>query len=523
MNPDHKPKRAPRRYGLRIAIILLMVPGICAMGWGLSAWINSWKVSPEVRTIPPQLASRHGIPVPPSAVDKIHRPPFGQSLPSYEPYERFLKRACEKDGSLEEPAALYKKISAELEQIKPPGLSPLFEERGEDAWRPGDGPLPEKVSKCVSEHAELSDDLRRLFEMKPLPTPSMKDVIGALSNSTPILFPFSNILPYSCRIRFLAAGGRQRLEDGDASGALNDYLQLIQLLRKYAPIFGRSGFHPASIWITRACRLIVEWLEHTPATEEQENLILGELGTLRNGDALEKSAIMDEIEFQYLFDRQATILEFDLSPWYSPTFGWDPGTPYDSYYFELGRGNNKLPLPRLDRFLADAFRAMQLKQNSSEIIRDSDAEWAKSLEEARGPYPAARAAAERRQTEFVLQKWGRDLTHNPLTTNAYAILDSFLLQPLLARAEVDLLETALRLRENPAKTFAERDGATSKSYWHDPFSEQTLLVDDPTSPTLVWSVGPDAHDQKGEPAFTGATTSGFAVGDIVVDLAKMKN
>ena len=55
--------------------------------------------------------------------------------------------------------------------------------------------------------------------------------------------------------------------------------------------------------------------------------------------------------------------------------------------------------------------------------------------------------------------------------------------------------------------------------WRDPFTEKPLQVDTASSPTLIWSLGPDLKDQKGLLDYD-PTNGAASAGDIVIRLPR---
>jgi hypothetical protein len=93
---------------------------------------------------------------------------------------------------------------------------------------------------------------------------------------------------------------------------------------------------------------------------------------------------------------------------------------------------------------------------------------------------------------------------------------------LLARLNLD--RTALDFLIDPAS--AERAkrvnfGAQPDHPWRDPFNEQPLQVNSETSRTLIWSIGMDRVDQRGELIFDPASRHGSRLereGDLVISV-----
>lgn len=173
-----------------------------------------------------------------------------------------------------------------------------------------------------------------------------------------------------------------------------------------------------------------------------------------------------------------------------------------AYRSDLSAGAIRLyDMPRPDRMAWDALRAMQearaFKRVGPALLRQFDEYWPRLLEYGRPSYPVLMAQSP------LNAPWKNSvspLTKDILSAYGGQEVKESLIWIYRHEARLNLVRAAAEWRLDPrsAPGNAELDlSAERENPWRDPFTERPLHVEQTTTATLIYSLGPDQTDQHG--------------------------
>lgn len=497
--PSKKTRRMGQRLLVYLGVVCVLAAAIYLAYESVSRSVNSHTVSAGLRSAPGRLGAelRAAQGTPHLRLSSEPSDSKSETLAGEkDPIAASADAQSMKRGGVDSEELTY--IEEQLKEVAKRGgkwrivftLFPAFwDDRGHrwqppfpSQWTPGEGTLAPESCEALQREVRLLDCVRAIALREPY--------------SNDVIVPRSAEEIRKRRIghdagEFLAAEGRCRLEAGESFGALEDYLLL---------------FRPAIDLREEGWALIAEWLRTNVPSPEERREILGALGDVPARVSSRKAMLHASIQAEFEASRSQALSLFTL-PWDDPVFSWRTRDKRNSdFYLQVPVGSLSLPLPRPDKFISDARGAMWRRTNGDQFIQLFDSAWSDFFDLMEKPYPALAAPARNGGVpklapwaETWSEKWRIGAKLFPGASNGAfdAAVCERLIPLLKIEARENLLRVALDLVENPSAALRMREAEGVKSYWRDPFSEKPLLVDDPTSPTLVWSVGPDLIDRKG--------------------------
>ncbi|MEN6625651.1 MAG: hypothetical protein ABFD69_05410 [Candidatus Sumerlaeia bacterium] len=330
------------------------------------------------------------------------------------------------------------------------------------------GPLGEAQTKWVHAHAD-SIELALRYANAP----------GRHATDDPAMIDARRLM-----MQMLIADGWVKLHENRTDG-IDSYLAIYGLARKAA----NPGDIAHDPFAYAANRMIQAWIEDDSLPKPNAPDVLSRLGGIyAEFHAREKHREQARalIELEYARLRKERIDFVNTTPWNSRTFGYDLHHRTDYYWPQIGKTDISL-LPRVDRMLATTFSSMNHKRHSDEFVRVLDTYWSKALEWPDWPWP-----------EISKRIFANDF----VIGHCYGQLENRLILLLANETMINLNRAALaRLAgmPTPGKGLTGVAGHVKDpgSPWRDPFTEKPLMIDEGTTRTLIYSLGPRLVDRHG--------------------------
>lgn len=388
------------------------------------------------------------------------------------------------------------------------------------SWRPGRGPWEKApdLNQWVRRHADFLALVRRYCETSGVPMPGAQVYLddletrvekGELKPTTwklePIYFssgsqyPSMKLMPGfgSCQaVRaigiMLLVEGQSRFEQGDGEGALKDCDAALKLCAYSSSIIDTM---PVNTTVFQLFIQLEAWVNDPGKLQQPWRRQL--LGMLDQFHAQYFTPEMEAapLEALYLY-RRAFLVQLLQYRWRAYTGSFRSDIKYNKRW-TIPFLKKRINYPNPQTFV-EAMRALRTRHRLDEFIKDYDRTWYTALASLRRPYAELYA-----ETKGSLVP-----EHEKSLSNLFisASLPTELFQEhrrdwAKAEAKINLLRAVLSLQ-----TSVQDHGRTSQtlhlsgtadSPWRDPFSGARLRMDDPTSPTFIYSVGPDLKDQGG--------------------------
>jgi hypothetical protein len=571
--PDSLPVRPSRKHW-RVAVFSALAAAVLVVAFGpmmLTFWLDSYTLPREKEKLPPGLLAKieklsalaktlpakrepgdslgnSGQRYDPEEIDRPHYP-FEILARGYSSYLDYLRDMTTRYPDHEGTRLCYEMYQAFesmswddlLPRLPPPrsepgeGKEPPISESAERSareWLLKNKPLFEKITAFI-ENGE-----------PPAEPPAVREPVfnRLLAEQTKASRDYAarggeewRTLPYE-RAYFLQVGSEEdllwlvpsaclelrariRYEDGGPAAMEEDRLLSMRL----ETIVNRDR-HPRgppflSLWLLRR---LETWMalgivspEHAPEWAEAMQGAGGE-----DDPALFRRAVSSSL----LRARDDLVYKAGL-PWTHPAMGYDT-LDYDPV--SLGAGRSwafEMPMPRLNKYLTGARKAMWRKRHLAEVIDAYDAciaQWADRLQMdfpswKRTPPPSP----DRLLKDFFDSSWPRlppVLDEKMKDRNVEESVRVLYLTPTilnLARSALSLIadrETAMAAREACGKDQKENP-------WFDYFTTEPFVVREETSSTLIYSPGPDLVDDHARIEYD-PTNGSMSGGDIWIRIPR---
>lgn len=366
--------------------------------------------------------------------------------------------------------------------------------------------------------------LHRLGRCRQWPAPTLQhrnDYLNLYGAEFPFL-PFISLF-YSGNM--LAAEARLRYQEGDFAAAresIQDLYLLASLLRSSDSTFEQGVL---LYWVREANRVVSLWLEDSSFPKSE---LAALQSTLNRIEPLlfppdELGRIFTD---HYLEMRSELVYFMSQNTWLWPFYGWGGyenvngsmcGWPveYSEYHDLPWLGTTKVP--NLPKIFSHSHRAMFNRICSAAALKEYDTFYRQAIEWVGRPYPEFMRDKPRyddpSHDRYFLMKRLR-----PTENTALPYFPEVKLRRLGAETRTHLLRLALGLRLEPARPLALKAETLPNqphNPWRDPFTDAPLRTDTPTSPTLLYSLGPDLKDQRGALAYD-PTNGTVSAGDIIL-------
>lgn len=506
--------------------LLILVGGVAALYAFFLIWANTYRLPGSLRQAP--LA-----PPPPRDASTL---PFPSG--KFERYEDYLKALLAVDAS-QEAAALCLELSKlyqdediasqypdHFEDYRTSGSLSLAYAHDKSKsgqplyWKPY---VPEQI-RWLRGKADYLALLHRLSHCRQWPVPTLQHRNDYL-NLCGAEFPFLSFISLYYSGNMLAAGARLRSQEGDFAAAresVQDLYAVATLLRASDSYFYQSIL---LYWVREANRVVSLWLEDSALPQSELASLQSTLNRIE--PLLFPPDGMGRIFTDQYLEMRAEIVYFmSQDTWLSPLYGWGGyenvngsmcGWPVDySEYHDLPLlGTTKVPI--LPKIFAHSHRAMFNRICSAPALKEYDKFYRQAIEWVGRPYPEflrdiSRYADSSHDRYFLLRKL------RPTENTVLPYFPEVKVRRLVAETRTHLLRLALGLRLDSARTLALRReplSAAPHNPWRDPFTEAPLRSDTPTSPSLLYSLGPDLKDQRGALAYD-PTNGTLSAGDIIL-------
>lgn len=421
-------------------------------------------------------------------------------------YEDFLKLAQpEQDGA----AALWAQIEERFEKEE------IYKQIDEVFYQAAnfkgtlDEPFTPAQAQWLKGQAELLGLIRRYAQIKELRAPSLAQR-QQYAQTAGKPFPVPQFLPRQTCAKLLAWNARLKLQEGEyeqAAASLRDGISLAAQTHANAELINQLIMYAQVAIINWPVRC---WVQDAAAPVAPLRALLPELE--RAGPILLPPDLANRIVTEeYLVHRAWLVGQITQGSWRSEAFGWqtERAEQYKTDLNLLGVKRIKVYTP--EGFFMMAF-AMYNRGNSAEALAEYDRVNKEIIKTACGNFSEIK-------NQFTdLNKFTEDIHYY----FAKASIPNWLevaTRKLAAEARMSLNVAGGHLRLDRKAMLAAREGAhtspTLARLWRDPFTERPLQHNAPTTPTLVWSLGPDLADQHGQVAYD-PTNGALSAGDLSI-------
>lgn len=482
-----------RRRLFKITLLLLGIPaGLLALAVVLLLAAGLWADS---RPLPEALKR------PPLTLEslKLHASSPHPSLPNLghedflklngKDYGDYLKLLVAK-GVRQESIDLYLKLRKRYEDEK-------IERNYEDFRRRGinedqDPKFKTRLVAWLTAHSDYITQLRRLAHAGPTPRLSLREQQESCQVTKNLIlerypgFYFTNIdiLNRNARILFLKKDYRAAIE------CLEDSFLLAENTAGETGMMGNMTMNVALNCLWETAQSLINDPEF-PASELKTLIPFLERSEKKLLPPDRLSRVMIE---NIIVARPYLVTALETSSWNSPLYGWGVGAYPRIFAMQLSVGKKKWFIPRLDQMAANTVYAIYNRLHAAEALKNYDRWNAELAEVLKRPYAEVEAthakwAASPEYQSFYISKSTIDAVKHGTIDRYYQSVANF-----------HLIRLGIMWRADSTATLARRnEDFTGKPDhpWRDPFTEKPLQIDTASSPTLIWSAGPDLKYQHG--------------------------
>lgn len=372
-------------------------------------------------------------------------------------------------------------------------------------WIPGK-PLPRATADWLTAHSDIVGQVLAFGEGPGLPARSIEMLLRD-DDHNPTSIPNRTLLAVGQRI--LAAEAERRVESNDLAGAeryWNAAIRISMNLESEANIFlmlpAVSQNHVIYTPMGRAFEngMPREMLARWQATLARVHRTIHRPGWMA----------MDRL-LRYPAERKMAI-EMLNQPWRSSTFQWDVNSAGKFYYYHFDF--HGADLPRLDRMVKPALRALRYKQNIETYLNEFDGVHEEAMRRVMMTWPERMRCG-----PFP---WPKD---NPLFKGDYMPRQGPLIGTqetvLVSETRLNLLRSAIECKltsSSEARKLIPTEIKDRESPWRDPFTEKPLRASEGTTETLrIYSLGPDIVDDRARISYD-PTNGTMSAGDVFIEM-----
>lgn len=508
-------KTKPGRLRKVFTFFCLLICALVALVFVVIEQVNNVTLPEDLKAAP-----RVALPPPRASTSRAPGLPPVTATGEFEDFQSYLTVCLAREPGLA-AAALYLQIAECFN--KEPQLRGDFEELFSKAPidasldLPASGPVrltPEQAG-WLRRHGALLGLIHRLAQAGPLPMPSTQERLAYMKRTGKPL-PVLEYLNLRLCAKICIAESMLRLQQGERPGVrqgIEDSIALAglgcdgdQLINKFLQV----QLIVPTLQLTRLMLddpatppAELDWLCATLAQAEER---------LDPPDMLTRA-----MAAEYLEMRQEIVNSIEKKSWRSPIFGWDVEQNRRLYEAQLRVPGSRryVTLPNLVKLVPKAFIAIHLRNNSPEALREFDrynTMGQKSLDQPFSQFTKIHQEAEEQYWSHTYE--ARNFLVRICTPNLLEI------KRRISENEtrLHLVRLGLALRAATSQTLALRRedlAAQPHNPWRDPFTERPLQLDASTSPTLLYSLGPDLHDQGGALSYD-PTNGTLSAGDIIM-------
>lgn len=372
---------------------------------------------------------------------------------------------------------------------------------------------PEQIG-WVRGKAGLIAQIQRFSRSGPFPSMTTEDRLDALKRTGTSL-PVVSYRFFQICSKLLIAEGLIQAQEGNhpaARQALQDVFGLAGMLQGDDLIMGRLILNALA---STANRQLTLWIEKGDFPKSDLAPLLALMERFESAtmipEAFERSTAYEYLEsrFRLVHDQLA------LPTWRAPLYGWDRDLNPRDYEAELHlpRMRTSITVPNVPHIVSKAFEAIRNREHSAEALQEYDRVYLKVIESMKHPFPQFI-----REEEKIMRDIDRRNPRQFLVNAATPNYAEYRTRMLAGETRLHLNRVGLGLQVDPQTTRARRSESLAGDPhhpWRDPFTEKPLQLDETTSPTLVWSLGPDLKDQRGMINYDPSNGT-WSEGDLVI-------
>lgn len=487
-----KKRRLKRTLFLLLAIpaALLALAGLLFLA--VSIWANSVRLPERLKT--PPLALEQAFKGTQAVKAKSISPLLSrEELAKIQEYDDYLRLILAKNPRLESVNLYLQLRKRYVDEDIEKSFEPFYMTNDSESDDPtADPEFRANFAHWQSAHAGFLDLLRRFARAGPLPQPPLDE----RATGSHLILARNYSLYLQC-IAILGLNARLRIREHDDTGGIQDLTDSLELIDRchsgYAGVISQGTLSALLMNFSRSVHFMVTDTDYS-VTVLQKLIPLLERAEQQFLTPTQSSQTLIQV---YLYDRCQIVAEMETGSWRSSVYGWSAEDPFlfDAFHFSIKLGGTrKVTLPRLDRYALDAFHAIHNRLHAAEALEKYDKWQQEEIEIAKQPYAQVKAA---------VSKWSSNPAYHSFLVPKElfkAIGNVYFKSKLRALTEFHLTRLGAMWRVDPKATLARRaeDFAGHPDHpWRDPFTERPLMIDTATTPTLIWSLGPDLIDQHG--------------------------
>lgn len=325
----------------------------------------------------------------------------------------------------------------------------------------------------------------------------------------------------------LANQARLCLQEGDPDGARR---ALSNALKLGVNLSGSERF--TDLLFAQAClgqgvRIAKWWLAQAKPGDSALRAMLKEVERA-NEAILPPDALRRNLTYLYLEERCAIVAQMETPTWRQPLYGWDPLRKPEAFQ-EYRFFNRAVQLPKPKQLLPITLTAMRNRMENEDALKRFDAFFRQAIAAAGGSYADFRKAFEALSASPMVKSFIFE-NYRDIAALTYEDVKFLGIRQLITEAECHLCRLGAARRIESEKISSRSSGGFRERLkeesvgqghgaWRDPFTGQPMRMDDESTPTLIYSLGPDRQDQHGAVRYdpSNGTASG---GDILMRLAR---
>lgn len=443
-------------------------------------------------------------------------------LKSIKTYDDYLRWRASREPALADTAQIYAEVHLRFEndkvaeafksaflQVEVKGAESNLISNAQIAW--------------LKSNVDFIESLHRLSACHPLPGLSLEErqARQALDSGLDPIWLDSRFLIYG--VKLLLTEAQWRRQEHDSIGAARAFCDAYQFMMLFSDDDYELLWRDIALGLIN--RAVLPWVLE-PRTPPAELSRLADLLDRLDAPMFPADFVNHFFLAVYLSSRAQMIEKLNASNWRDPVYGM--GDIFQSEEYRWGiRKIDRLQIPRPDLLVFHTVRAIYRRQEMPRVFKALDEEtlgWIKATRDT----PVFFARLKQNASKINPKDQSNFLQSMMIDSD---VISKRFIYFLHNEANFRLIRLAAHWRVDPQGTLARRSEASAgqpNQLWRDPFTGKPFMVDEDTTTTRIYSLGPDLEDQRGRIAFdTQRSGNGNFIndpkvltGDIAIELPR---